>query len=58
LAASGPRVGIDFIVYALAVYPLLSLWLEYSCPALPMFEVTPCPVKIFTFGCLLLARTR
>jgi hypothetical protein len=58
LAASGPRAGIALIVYALAVHPLLGLWLEYSYPAPPMFEVTPCPMKIFTFGCLLLARTR
>jgi hypothetical protein len=46
--------GLVFIVYAGALYPLVSLLLGHTYPDLPMFGVTPCPVTIFTFGCLLL----
>jgi hypothetical protein len=47
-------VGLALIVYAGVVYPVLGVMLGHAYPALPMFGVTPCPVTIFTFGCLLL----
>ena len=45
-------VGLSLIVYATLVYPVLGL--GNSLTELPMFGVTPCPVAIFSFGCLLL----
>lgn len=47
-------VGLSLIVYATLVYPVLGLLLSNSLTKLPMFGVTPCPVAIFSFGCLLL----
>lgn len=49
-------LGWAFVAYATVVYPLLGLWTGHSYPEMPMFGVTPCPVTIFTFGLLLLAR--
>jgi Family of unknown function (DUF6064) len=42
--------------YAGVAYPLLGISLGHGWPALPMFGVAPCPVTLFTFGVLLLAR--
>lgn len=55
---SGVRgaAGIALIIYAGVLYPLLGIWLGHHYPMLPMFGVTPCPVTIFTFGCLLLTK--
>ncbi|PVE21656.1 hypothetical protein DC522_25485 [Microvirga sp. KLBC 81] len=39
---------------AAVLSPLLGIWLGHAYPALPLFGVTPCPVTILTFGCLLL----
>jgi hypothetical protein len=50
-------VGLSLIVYAALVYPVLGLLLGNSLTELPMFGVTPCPVTIFSFGCLLLTTT-
>lgn len=47
-------VGLILIVYAAAVYPLAGLALGHVYPALPLFGVAPCPILIFTFGCLLM----
>lgn len=47
--------GAIFVVYAIAVYPLIGLMLGHAIVELPMFGVTPCPVTIFTLGLLLLA---
>ncbi|WP_230532404.1 DUF6064 family protein [Microvirga roseola] len=53
---SGVRgaAGLALIVYAEVLYPLLGVWFGHAHPNLPMFGVIPCPVTIFTFGCLLL----
>ena len=45
-----------FVVYAMAVYPLLGFLSGHVYPESPVFGVTPCPVTIFTFGFFLLAR--
>lgn len=50
-----PLVGVLFILYAMAGYPLLSTMLGHSYPATPAFGVAPCPTTIFTFGLLLWA---
>jgi hypothetical protein len=47
--------GAVFVVYAVAVYPLIGLTSGHAIVELPMFGVTPCPVTIFTLGLLLLA---
>lgn len=49
-------LGWVFIAYAMVVYPLLGVWTGHAYPGMPMFGVTPCPVTIFTFGLLLMAR--
>ena len=49
-------LGLVLIAYASAFYPLLGIALGETWPALPMFGVTPCPLTIFTFGAVLLAR--
>jgi hypothetical protein len=49
-------LGWAFVGYATVLYPLLGAWVGPAYPQLPMFGVTPCPVTIFTFGLLLLAR--
>lgn len=48
--------GLALIVYATLVYPALGLVLGPGYPAMPTFGITPCPLTLFTFGCLLLAR--
>jgi hypothetical protein len=47
-------VGLFFVVYAAALYPLMGIATGHPYPELPMFGVTPCPVTIFTLGMLLL----
>ena len=49
-------VGWTLIAYAAVLYPLIGLWSGHSLEEVPMFGITPCPVTIFTFGLLLLAR--
>jgi hypothetical protein len=46
-------VGIAFIAYSAIIYPLVGLF-THGYPKIALFGVTPCPVTIFTFGCLLL----
>ena len=48
-----PVVGVLFILYDIIIYPLLSIPLDYTCSALPLFGTPPCPVTIFTFGIFL-----
>jgi hypothetical protein len=55
-AGSRGLVGLAFIAYAAILYPLLGLAAGHVYPAMPLFGVTPCPVTIFTFGLLLIAR--
>ena len=57
-ARSGPIawLGWALVAYAGVLYPLLGLWAGHRYPELPMFGITPCPVTLFTFGLLLLAK--
>jgi hypothetical protein len=48
--------GAVFVIYAVAVYPLIGLTRGNAIVELPMFGVTPCPVTIFTLGLLLPAQ--
>ena len=50
--------GLALIGYAAVIYPLIGLLTGHAYPHMPMFGVTPCPVTIFTFGCLLLTTAR
>jgi hypothetical protein len=50
--------GWTLIAYATVVYPLLGLLSGHVYPATPTFGVTPCPLVIFTFGLLLIMRSR
>lgn len=50
-------VGAAFILYAAVLYPLLGAAFGHVYPDAPTFGVTPCPLTIFTFGCLLLVGT-
>jgi hypothetical protein len=49
--------GFSLIVYAAVLYPVVGLWLGHAFPYTPMFGVSPCPVTIFTLGCLLLTNS-
>lgn len=55
---SGPagQTGAGLIVYAAILYPLIGMATGHAYPEMPMFGITPCPVTLFTFGLLLLAR--
>ncbi|RJR32414.1 MAG: hypothetical protein C4576_30170 [Desulfobacteraceae bacterium] len=58
---SGDRyslAGCLFILYAMALYPILGTLAGHSWPHSPVFGVAPCPSTIFTFGLLLLTRGR
>lgn len=46
-------VGALFIVYALAIYPVLGALAGHGFPRSPVFGVAPCPTTIFTFGLML-----
>lgn len=48
--------GLALILYAAVIYPIIGSALGHAYPRVPTFGVTPCPVTIFTFGCLLLLR--
>ena len=47
--------GLIFIFFALILYPLLGLLFGQVYPAIPLFPL-PCPLMIFTFGLLLIAK--
>jgi Family of unknown function (DUF6064) len=49
-------IGWVFIAYAGVAYPLIGLSTGHSYQELPQFGITPCPVTLFTFGMLLLAK--
>ena len=51
-----PILGACFILYAMAIYPLLGIAFGHSYPRVPMFGVAPCPTTIFTFSLLLWAK--
>ncbi len=46
-------IGLLFIAYAMAIYPILGILAGHGYPNAPMFGVAPCPTTIFTFGILL-----
>jgi hypothetical protein len=50
--------GIFFLLYAMAGYPLVSILDGHVYPRMAPFGLTPCPVVTFTFGLLLLTRSR
>ena len=54
----GPQalIGWVFIAYAGVAYQLIGLHAGHSYEELPQFGTTPCPVTLFTFGILLLAK--
>lgn len=51
-------LGLGLAGYAALAYPLVGLLAGHQYPAMPTFGITPCPLVIFTFGMLLLARSR
>jgi hypothetical protein len=57
---NGPAaiLGAVYVVYAIALYPLIGMWTGHIYPDSPVFGVTPCPVTIFTFGLLLMTTAR
>jgi hypothetical protein len=50
--------GLAFVVFAMAVYPLLGWLAGHGWPRGPVFGVAPCPTVIFTMGLLLLTEGR
>jgi hypothetical protein len=50
--------GIAFIIYAMAIYPILGIKAGHGLMLGPMLGVAPCPTTIFTIGMLMLARGR
>lgn len=50
--------GLAFIIYAMAIYPVLGIKAGHGLMLGPMFGVAPCPTTIFTIGMLMLARGR
>jgi hypothetical protein len=57
-AAFNLRSGAGYLLigYAAIAYPLIGIALGHDYMELPQFGVTPCPVALFTFGLILLAR--
>ena len=50
--------GIFFALYALVGYPAVGWLINHVYPQAPPFGLTPCPLVAYTFGLLLLTRTR
>lgn len=50
-------VGAGLIFYSMVVYPAVGWALDHAYPNLPLFGVAPCPILIFTFGCLLMLQS-
>jgi len=51
-------VGAVFIMYAMVIYPILNYLFGHAYPGMPVFGITPCPLTVFTFGILLLAKAK
>lgn len=49
-------IGWLFVAYVVVAYPMIGLATGTGWIGLPHFGVTPCPLTLFTFGLLLLAR--
>ena len=50
--------GAILLLYSMVVYPILGHMAGHGWPRSPAFGLAPCPTTIFTFGLLLLCRTR
>jgi hypothetical protein len=50
------RIGLALVAWAMIGYPLAGALLGHGYPHGPVFALTPCPLLIFTFGLLLLAK--
>ena len=48
------NVGILFIIYAMAGYPILGYFLGHIYPKFVPFGLVPCPTTVFTFGLFLM----
>lgn len=46
--------GAAFVFYAAGVYPAIGVAMGWHWTELPAFGLTPCPLALFTTGCLLL----
>ena len=51
-------VGLALVAFAAVVYPVLGAAFGHAYPRAATFGLTPCPTTIFTFGVLLLAKSR
>jgi hypothetical protein len=49
-------LGLAFVAYALAGYPLVGLWVGHVYPHAVLSPLFPCPAIVLTFGLLLFAR--
>jgi hypothetical protein len=50
-------LGWTLVVYAALAYPAIGAAQGMTYPAAPVFGVTPCPLTLFTWGILLMARS-
>jgi len=51
-------IGGAFVLYGLAVHPVIGMFGSHFFPAAPVFGLAPCPSAIFTVGLLLWTRRR
>lgn len=49
-------LGETFVVYVIAIYPVIGIWAGHGMMKGPILGVAPCPTTIFTLGLLLMAR--
>jgi hypothetical protein len=49
-------IGWSLIAYSLFLYPAIGVVSGMTYPAAPVFGITPCPLTLFTWGVLLMAR--
>lgn len=47
-------MGLAFVFYALAIYPVIGMWLGHPLSETPTFGL-PCPTTLYTFGLLMMA---
>ena len=50
--------GLGFVLFAMAVYPLVGWLAGHGWPRAPLFGIAPCPTTIFTMGVLMLTEGR
>lgn len=51
-------IGGIFVLYALLGYPLIGAWLGHTYPHTPPFGLSPCPLVTFTFGMMLISKSK